>query len=133
MLHTMRIRGFVTPDAFVETLGQHPATILDELLDGGMVRHFEARDMYGLLPIGKDRHAELLDALAPLETAASLRPAYERFLVLNDRFKALCTTWQVRDGEPNDHTDDAYDRRCTDELARLAADAGPVIARDRRP
>ncbi len=47
--------------------------------------------------------------------------------MLNDRFKALCTTWQVRDGEPNDHTDDAYDRRCTDELARLAADAGPVI------
>ncbi len=42
VLHTMRIRGFVTPDAFVETLGQHPATILDELLDGGMVRHFEA-------------------------------------------------------------------------------------------
>ena len=77
--------------------------------------------MYGLLPIGKDRHADLLDSIATPDTAAALHPSYERFLVLNDRFKQLCTEWQVRDGEPNDHADEAYDRRCTDDLDELAA------------
>jgi len=127
VLHTLRVRGFVTADGFAETLGEHPASILGRLVDARLVRHVEARDMYGLLPIGKDRHAELLDSIAPQETAAALHPTYERFLVLNDRFKQLCTDWQVRDGQPNDHADEAYDRRCTDDLAALATDAGPVI------
>ncbi len=128
VLHTLRVRGFVTADGFVATLGEHPSTILGGLVDAGLVRHVEARDMYGLLPIGKDRHAELLDSIAPRDIAAALHPGYERFLGLNDRFKQLCTDWQVRDGQPNDHADDAYDRRCTDNLAALASDAGPVIA-----
>ncbi len=128
VLHTLRIRGFVTNDAFVESLGDHPASILSDLLDAGMVRHFEARDMYGLLPLGKDRHVELLDSIAPSDSVASLHPSYQRFLELNDRFKRLCTNWQVRDGKPNDHTDAEHDDRCTDELARLSTDTRPVIA-----
>jgi len=128
VLHTLRVRGFVTADGFAETLGEHPAAILGDLVAAGLVRHVETRDMYGLLPIGKDRHAELLDSIAPPDTAAALHRPYERFLLLNDRFKALCTTWQVRDGVPNDHADAEYDARCTGELAELSSDAQPVIA-----
>ncbi len=127
VLHVLRVRGFVTPDGFTESLGEHPAGVLAELVGAGMVRHIEARDMYGLLPAGKDRHAELLDTIAPPQVAAGLHEHYPRFLTLNDRFKQLCTDWQVRNGEPNDHTDADHDRRCTDALADLAREAGPVI------
>jgi hypothetical protein len=127
VLHVLRVRGFVTPDGFRESLGAHPAGILDGLMAAGLVRHVEGRDMYGLLPAGKDRHAELLDDIAPVGVAAGLRPHYERFLELNDRFKQLCTTWQVRLGEPNDHTDAEYDRTCTDALAALSTEVGSVI------
>src|SRR5690606_28324834 len=42
---------------------------------------------------------------------AALDTAYEAFLPVNGEFKRLCTDWQVRSdtGEPNDHTDRAYD------------------------
>ena len=47
--------------------------------------------------------------LAPGELAG----AYERFTVLNDRFKAIVMAWQIRriggTEVPNDHTDAAYD------------------------
>jgi hypothetical protein len=128
VIHVLRVRGFVTPDGFTASLGEHPAAVLGELVGAGMVRHIEARDMYGLLPAGKERHAELLDSIAPPDVAAGLNAHYQRFLVLNDSFKQLCTDWQIRNGEPNDHTDAEHDRRCTDALAQLAREAGPVIA-----
>ena len=69
-----------------------------------------------------------------------------RSSALNERFKALCGDWQLRDGSPNDHTDAAYDAevveaaggaerrgragggRMGDVLARLAP-YGPRLAR----
>jgi phosphoenolpyruvate-protein kinase (PTS system EI component) len=127
VLHILRVRGFVTPDGFAESIGEHPAEILTALTAAGDVRHIEARDMYGLLPAGKEHHEALLDSYATAELAAGLHDAYERFLALNDEFKQLCTTWQVRGDEPNDHTDAEYDQQCIDGLARLHSDATPVI------
>ena len=63
VLHTLRVRGFVTPDGFAESLGAHPAEILAGLVAEGQVRHIEKRDMYGLLPSGKERQESLLDDL----------------------------------------------------------------------
>jgi hypothetical protein len=117
----------VTPAGFTESLGAHPTDLLDELVAAGLVRHIEARDMYGLLPAGKERHVELLADIAPPDVAAGLQAPYERFLELNDRFKRLCTDWQLRDGEPNDHSDAAHDQRCTDALAGLAEEARALI------
>jgi len=57
-----------------------------------------------------------------------LAPHYAPFLELNDRFKQLCTDWQLKDGQPNDHADAAYDEGCTDRLAALADEAAAVIA-----
>jgi len=128
VLHVLRVRGFVTADGFVESLGEHPADLLNRLVDAGMVRHIEARGMYGLLPPGKERHEALLLGYASSEVAAGLASHYEPFLELNDRFKELCTDWQVKDGQPNDHADAAYDRGCTDRLAALAGEAEPIIA-----
>ena len=40
-----------------------PADILGELVGAGHVRHIEKRDMYGLLPPGKERQESMLDAV----------------------------------------------------------------------
>ena len=84
--------------------------------------------MYGLLPSGKELHAESLEQVADESVRRRIHPVYEeRFLPLNDDFKQLCTDWQVRAGEPNDHTDEAYDRSCRDRLGTLYATASSVI------
>jgi phosphoenolpyruvate-protein kinase (PTS system EI component) len=127
VLHTLRVRGFVTADGFVESLGHHPDEVLSGLVDQGLVRHIEKRQMYGLLPPGKQRHADLLEELADDLARAGLAEHYPAFLELNDTFKQLCTTWQVRNGEPNNHSDAGYDRPCIEGLTRLAAESRSVI------
>src|SRR5215218_4984758 len=98
VLHILRVRGFVTPDGFRESLGTFPAEILSELVASGHVRHIEKRDMYGLLPPGKERQEALIESYAGPEVQAGLKAHYERFLELNEVFKQLCTDWQMHDG-----------------------------------
>jgi phosphoenolpyruvate-protein kinase (PTS system EI component) len=128
VLHILRVRGFVTPAGFTESIGAHPGDLLTDLVDRGLVRHIEKRDMFGLLPPGKERHEELLDEYAGDDVRAALADQYERFLELNEDFKQLCTDWQMRDGSPNDHSDDAYDKACIDRLTGLAELSRPVVA-----
>jgi len=126
VLHVMRLRGFATPDAFLESIGSHPETLLRGLVDAGLVRFMEARSMYSLTTEGRERHGELLAErrqASPVDIAA----AYERFLDLNTAFKDLCTAWQLRDGEQNDHSDAEYDAACIARLQTLNADARGVI------
>ncbi len=127
VLHTLRVKGFVTPDGFTESLGHHPHDILARLVADGFVRHIEQRNMFGLLPAGKERHAALLDELADDRTRRGLGDQYQAFMALNDDFKQLCTDWQIRAAEPNDHTDPEYDRACIDRLRQLATTSRPVI------
>ncbi|HZI43661.1 MAG TPA: putative PEP-binding protein [Ilumatobacter sp.] len=127
VLHTLRVRGFVTPDGFRESLGAYPAEILAELVAAGQVRHIEKRDMYGLLPPGKERQEALMESYAGPDVQAGLEPHYERFLELNEVFKQLCTDWQVRGDTQNDHTDASYDADCVNRLTQLCADSHPTI------
>ena len=128
VLHALRVRGWVTPVGFVNTLGAYPVEVLEPLVAEGLVRHLEARDMYGLLPPGKERHATLLDDLAPPDVRSGLGACYQEFLELNNVFKQLCTDWQMRAGEPNDHADTEYDRQCTDRLIASMMDSDRVVA-----
>jgi hypothetical protein len=121
------VRGFVTPDGFRESLGSHPADLLAALVAAGQVRHIEKRDMYGLLPPGKERQESLIDSYAGDDVVAGLHEHYDDFLALNEVFKQLCTNWQMCGGAQNDHTDTAYDNECIARLAALNADARPVI------
>ena len=124
VLHVLRIRGFMTPDAFVDSLGEHPRRLLDDLVDAGLVRYVEARDLYALLPSGRERHRTVVEAVPHREQLAE---PYRSFLELNTAFKALCTRWQIRDGEPNDHSDPLHDQACVDELAELTRSAEPLV------
>ena len=73
VLHTLRVRGFVTPAGFTESIGIYPAEILARLVADGYVRHTEQRDMYWLLPAGKERHEALL-AATPTRRCAPASP-----------------------------------------------------------
>ncbi len=128
VLHVLRVRGFVTAAGFQASLGTHPSDLLDDLAERGLVRHIPAREMYALLPAGREHHAALLGAQTAVDLRARLAGDYARFLDVNERFKQLCTDWQVRNGEPNDHADADYDRGCIERLAALHAEAAPVIA-----
>jgi hypothetical protein len=41
VLHTLRVRGFVTPDGFRESIGAHPGELLATMVEAGQVRHIE--------------------------------------------------------------------------------------------
>jgi hypothetical protein len=101
---------------------------LADLVAAGLVRHIEKRDMYGLLPPGKERQESLIDDYAGDDVRVGLHAHYADFLALNDEFKQLCTDWQMRGDQPNDHTDADYDQRCVDVLLALRDRSTPTIA-----
>jgi phosphoenolpyruvate-protein kinase (PTS system EI component) len=127
VLHTLRLRGFVTPSGFIDSIGVHPGPTLERLVAAGHVRHLDKRDMYSLLPSGTERHELSLDELADDAVRAGLAALYPRFLEINEQFKQLCTDWQLRDGCPNDHSDTTYDRDCAARLAALHESTEPVL------
>ncbi len=126
VLHVLRLRGFLTADGFVESIGTHPAALLASLVDAGEVRYVEARGLYALLPPGRSHQEQHLAAPVGFDPAR-LADAYAAFLELNTRVKTLCTRWQLRDGEPNDHSDSEYDRQCVDDLRGVVDRADEVV------
>jgi hypothetical protein len=129
VLHALRIKGFSAASTVAELSTLDPDrtnAILGELAESGHTKFFEARELWQLTPDGKERHAkEIVDAAAAQSTG--LRAHYEAFLVLNTGLKELCTVWQTRNGEPNDHTDAAYDAERLDDLERFNASCATVL------
>jgi hypothetical protein len=76
----------------------------------------------------EEHHIALAEDVGGAHVAAHLHDAYYEFLQLNDRFKALCGDWQLRDGQPNDHTDTEYDHGVVQRLVALDEEAAPVVA-----
>ena len=117
VLHSLRIKGFAGAEVIAEIAGiprEQVERMLPNAVEAGLCRHIAARDLWQLTPAGRDRHAELMLGISGDEVDG-LREHYETFLGLNDAFKDLCARWQTKDGEPNDHTDAAYDgERITD-------------------
>ncbi|MGW2279217.1 hypothetical protein [Streptomyces sp. NPDC001770] len=121
-LHILVLKGMGTAAALAGTLdrgGPATAGALRALAAEGFAQHLEKRDIWRPTAEGKEHHAGLLRQDTPAAVVELIQPWYERFLPLNDRLKSLCTQWQVRDGSPNDHTDDAHDRRVVGELEAL--------------
>lgn len=88
----------------------------------------ENRGLWQLTPDGRQAHADHLAAdLEGVDLEAALAGAYARFIDLNTQFKELCGAWQLRDGEPNDHSDAAYDREVIERLTAMHAEAEPVV------
>ena len=126
VLHVLRLRGFVTADGVTESLGTFPDDLIEGLVQDDLVRFVEARGIYALLPAGRDRHQSSVDALGDVDRQR-LADRYPSFLELNSVFKELCTRWQLRGSEPNDHSDAAHDAQCIDDLLELHRSVEPVI------
>ena len=126
VLHVARVRGAVTTQGWIESLGARPEELLDALVQCGDLRYIEARGMHLLTPSGRARHESLHQAPTDALTS-SLASAYERFLELNQQVKNICTRWQIRNDATNDHSDFAYDRHCIAELQRIAASSDDVV------
>ena len=127
LLHVLRLRGFATRDGLEESLGQFPDALVANLTDTNLVNHMESRGMYSLTASGREKYESIQPDLIDAGTRAGLHAHYKPFLALNDRLKKLCTAWQLRDGEPNDHSDAEYDRVQITELQLLASDTIPVL------
>lgn len=125
VLHVLRLGGFVAPAAVAERTGLTPdvveGVLTAEAAAGLVVERTGRIAGWQLTKPGRAAHAELLAAeLEHRGARSAVETADGSFGVLNERFKQLCTRWQVRpDGTPNDHTDTGYD-------AEVVADLAPV-------
>ena len=105
VLHVLRVRGFVTPQGFVASLGRHPAELLNEMVAAGYVNHIEKRDMYNLLPAGASGTRHCSARMPSNPSVPASRRSTSGSSDLNDEFKQLCTDWQIRGDAPNEHVD----------------------------
>lgn len=127
------LKGFCPRDAALE-IGALDATALDgilarmaPLLDSSSPRFIKATEQ------GKVQGAEIIDRHRQALGQGVARDILDSFHGLNDRFKTLVTSWQMRpsDGAPvfNDHSDAAYDAAILGEMPTLHADTLAWLAR----
>jgi hypothetical protein len=129
--HALRIKGFAKVDVIAE-VADLPTALVEEHLGDLQNREWamfrEARQLWQLTPVGREEHKTALVAdVGHLHIAELLHDSYETFLGINERFKALCGDWQLRDGASNDHTDAAYDEAVIARLVDLNTEAMPVV------
>ena len=129
--HALRIKGFAKAD-MVADIADIPLaeaeSHLKSLLERELAMFREARALWQITPAGKEAHREALAADTPAEVTAALHAPYEKFLVINTDFKELCGEWQLRDGQPNDHSDATYDAGVIDKLVAMKNDSVPIVA-----
>lgn len=128
-LHALRIKGMATVETITALAGLDAEVArrsLDALVDAGNATFMEPRSMWLLSAEGRETHGP---AMAEMAAGLDLTDLpYARFLSLNGDFKLLCTDWQLRDGEPNDHQDVAYDAGIVARLGSFDDQARPVVA-----
>jgi hypothetical protein len=129
VLHALRIKGFAKADLLAELAAVQQPDVeaqLAEFQAAELAQFREARALWQLTAKGRDVHAAQLTVDAePVREA--LRAPYEAFLELNESFKELCGAWQLRNGSPNDHSDDVYDKGVINRLLATDARAQPIV------
>jgi hypothetical protein len=131
VLHSLRIKGFAKVDVLCELSGLAAAEVeghLKALAEAELAMFREARALWQLSPKGREAHgAALAEDVKQVGLQEGLRARYEDFLELNDAFKVLCGDWQLRDGNPNDHSDATYDEAVIDRLGGIDGRAQPIL------
>ena len=129
--HALRIKGFAKADTVAE-VADLPLTLVDEHLRDLQTREWaqfrEARELWQLTSVGREEHRiALAEDVAGTHVTDEIRAAYDGFLTLNESFKQLCGDWQLRAGQPNDHSDAAYDAAVIARLVDLDTAVRPVV------
>jgi hypothetical protein len=117
LLQTVRLKGRVRPADLVGPVNEFIEAGL--LVDGKAIR---------LSPEGRARLAELLAEERTSIDSDAFAPIYDKFRGVNRDFKSLVAQWQLKDGEPNDHTDTGYDAEVLDRLDDIHQAVQPVLA-----
>ena len=130
--HALRIKGFAKVETIAEVTDL-PPPIVEEHLAGLQGREWamfrQARELWQLTPVGRDEHRiALAEDVSGAGIGEALAQSYGAFLQINERFKVLCGSWQLRDGNPNDHSDASYDGAVVQQLVGLNEEAVPVVA-----
>ena len=130
--HALRIKGFAKAETIAE-VADLPPVVVEEHLEALKGREWamfrEARQLWQLTPVGREEHRiALAEDVGGAHLGEALGPPYDEFLKLNERFKSLCGAWQLRDGNPNDHSDASYDGNVVQQLVALNEEAVPVVA-----
>jgi hypothetical protein len=129
--HAVRIKGFAKAETLAE-VADLPLSVVAEHLEALAQREWamfrEARQLWQLTPVGREEHhIALAQDVGGRALHDELAVPYAAFLAINERFKELCGDWQLRDGQPNDHSDPAYDEAVVARLQALDADVAPVV------
>jgi hypothetical protein len=128
--HALRIKGFVKVENVAELADvseEEALAHLKEMQEAGQTNYREARGLWQLTPDGREAYVVALEEdVSRPGFVDGLAEKYHRFLEMNEIFKALCADWQLRNGEPNDHTDEAYDQDCIRRLGVLDDEAQPI-------
>jgi len=129
VLQALRLKGRPTPADVAAATGadeQGAQRALEALAAGGDAK--EAAGRFMLTPEGRARLATLLDEERGGVDEPALRALYEQFDEHNSALKEVVTAWQLRDGEPNDHSDPAYDADVVARLVALHERFSPLLA-----
>jgi len=128
LLQAIRLKGRVRPTDLAATLNEDEASVdaaITELADAGLIS--DGRSVR-LSPDGRTRLGELLAEERRGIDGESFGQAYDQFRPINREFKALVSEWQLRDGEPNDHSDADYDAAVLGRLDSVHAAVVPILA-----
>jgi hypothetical protein len=128
LLQAVRLKGRVRPADLVDTLDEEGAVVdaaIKELTEANLLTDGKA---VRLSPEGRARLTELLTEERLAIDGDAFARAYDEFRGVNRVFKSLVAQWQLKDGEPNDHTDADYDAAVLGRLNGVHRAALPVLA-----
>ncbi len=114
----LKLKGFIRAD----TLGGAASSLIAD----GLVA--ESKMGLRLTPAGRDAASAVWASELAAANAIALEVVYGDFNAINPAFKALVTDWQIRDGNPNDHTDKSYDSGIISRLSDVHTQLLPVLA-----
>ena len=133
VLHGLRLKAFPDTDVLAAAIAlsqDQVQRLLDEAAAGGLVRRVEGHVTGWTLTAEGRREGERRVG-AELDAAGArpvVRHAYERFVALNPELLAVCTDWQMRGEQVNDHRDEVYDDAVVGRLVGLHDRVRPVVA-----
>ena len=132
-LHGLVLKKAGQAEEVAEVLGASEAEVTPAL-DAAVAekRAMAGRGKYMVTPAGRAWLDEQYPVLfADLRADPGADAAYAGFEKVNRELLALMTRWQTvtvgGEAVPNDHTDADYDAAVLDQLAKLDAEAGPVL------